>query len=307
MAILTSRRMVLGGLASAAAGLAMRGPVLADETVDPTIGRSLVFDENFAFIDPMLWYAGPKPTTFDSGFYGRSAFSRIDGEEGYNPYAIVDDGATKNGKALQISARYIGKPMQVPNYYGNNSPEYQWISGNLQTARQDGTILRGWRQGYFEARMRFPAHPLSFPAFWLMNGRSILFPKTSIELDIVEQKGWEHNLYGAYLHEWGQPGEHHEGIGIPTSVNITEGYYRYGMLIEGSRCSLYFERKPVRNPKTMLPLAWTVGRAAEMDANGDVFWPLLTLALRSDVPFPNPLEAEDHETHMRIDYLQVYS
>ncbi|MEZ2218601.1 1,3-beta-glucanase [Rhizobium sp. RCC_161_2] len=306
----TSRRNVLIGAASlAAAGglLLTNNRPAAGEAPDPTEGRSLVFDEGFTSLDTTIWHAGPKATTFDTGFYGRSAFSRIDGEEGFNPYAIVDDPSASNGKALQISAQYIGHQMNVPSYYGNELPEYQWISGNIQTAKPDGTIIKGWRQGYFEARMWFPAHPLSFPAFWLMNGRSILFPNTSIELDVVEQKGWEHDLYGAYLHEWGMPGEHHEGIGVPTNVDITTGYFRYGLLIEGARCRFYFERKQIRDPKTQQPIDWTLGRAAEMDAGNDVFWPLLTLALRSDVPFPNPLKPEDRLTHMRVDYMQVYA
>lgn len=310
MRTVTSRRNLLIGAASltAAGGLLLtNGRPAAEEPRDPTEGRKLVFDEAFARLDPAIWHAGAKATTFDSGFYGRSAFSRIDGEEGFNPYAIVDDASTDNGKALQISAQYIGRPMHVPNYYGNNLPEYQWISGNIQTAKSDGTILKGWRQGYFEARMWFPAHPLSFPAFWLMNGRSILFPKTSIELDVVEQKGWEHDLYGAYLHEWGKPGEHHEGIGVPTGVDITKGYFRYGLLVEGARCRFYFERKQILDPKRQQPVDWTLGRAAEMDAAGDVFWPLLTLALRSDVPFPDPLKPQDRQTHMRVDYMRVYA
>jgi hypothetical protein len=43
-----------------------------------------------------------------------------------------------------------------------------------------------------------------------------------------------------------------------------------------------------------------------MDSDGDVFWPMLTLALRSDVPFPNPLRPDHRLTHFRIDYFRVY-
>lgn len=276
------------------------------EDADPTEGLDLVFDEPFAMIDPAIWQAGPKATTYDTGFYGRSAFARIQGEEGYQPYAIVDDSDTDNGKALQISAKYIGRKMNVPKYYGNDLQEYQWISGNLQTARSDGTILKGWRSGYFEARMWFPAHPLSFPAFWLMNGRSILHPKTSIEIDVVEHKGFELDLYGTYLHEWGEPGLHHESTGVPTGIDITRGYFRYGVLIDDESCSPFFERRRIRDPKTGAPQIWRIGRSKEMDDLNDVFWPLLTLALRSDVPFPDPLKEEDRETSMRVDYFRVY-
>jgi beta-glucanase (GH16 family) len=303
----TRREVVIGGAALAATSrLLFAGPASGTETQDPRAGLSLDFDESFAMIDPDVWYAGAKPSTFDTGFYGRSAFSRIGGEEGYNPYDIVDDPQTDNGKALQISLRYIGRQMHVPNYYGNNNPDFQWISGNLQTAKPDGTILKGWREGYFEARIWFPAHPLSFPAFWLMNGRSILYPKTSIELDVVEQKGWERNLYGAYLHEWGQPGEHHEGTGVPTDVDITSGYFRYGVLVKDSRFRLYFEDKPVIDQKTGKPVDWKIGRTDEMKATNDVFWPILTLAMAADTPVPKPLKPEHQEAHMRVDYVRVY-
>ena len=55
------------------------------------------------------------------------------------------------------------------------------------------------------------------------------------------------------------------------------------------------------------PVSWTITRAAELDADADVFWPLLTLALRADVAYPQPLLAEHMLTHMRIDYFRVYA
>ncbi|WFS03309.1 glycoside hydrolase family 16 protein [Rhizobium tumorigenes] len=309
MAVIQSRRnLILGaGFVLASGGAFFSKSAQAADSQDPTGGRKLVFDDSFDRIDPLVWNAGPKATSGPSGFYGRSAFSRIGGEEHYNPYEIVDDAATDNGKALQISAKYLGKKMNIPNYYGNNDREFQWVSGNIQTAKSDGTILQGWRNGYFEARLLFPVHPLTFPAFWLLNARSILQPETSIEIDVVEQKGTEPSLYGAYLHEWGKPGEHHEGTGVPTTLDMTTGYRRYGVLIEGSRCRLYFERKPVVDAKTKKPVDWLIGRGEEMDSESDVFWPLLTLALRSDVKFPNPLLPADEVAHMRIDYLRVYT
>lgn len=304
MSTLHRRTFVKASILAGASSLLGTGAQAAD---DPTKGRKLIFDEQFRTIDWTIWEAGRKATTFDPGFYGRSAFARSTGEEGFNPYAIVDDADATNGKALQISAKYIGKEMSVPHYFGNKTPDAQWISGNLQTARGDGTIMKGWRTGYFEARMIFPKHPLTWPAFWFMNGRSILFPKTSIELDIVEQKGFEPQTYGAYLHEWGQPGEHHEVVGVNTPVDMTTQYCRYGMLVTETECRPYFERRPINDPATGRPAVWTITRAAELTANNDVFWPLVTLALRADAPYPDPLLPEHMETSMRVDYVQVYS
>lgn len=277
-----------------------------DPERDPTEGRRLLFEDAFQTLDRSVWNAGPKAGTAEPGFYGRAAFARWGGEAGFDPYAIVDDPEAQDGKALQISVKHIGRTMQVPDYYGNALPEFQWVGGNLQAARRDGTVLKGWRQGYFETRMRFPEHPLTWPAFWLLNARSILTPQTSIEIDVVEHKGFEPHVYGAYLHEWGNPGERHQSSGVTTGPDMTRGYNLYGVRIEGGTCVVYFNRSPIRDPKTGAALVWTLDRAAEMDASGDVFWPLLTLALRSDYQYPDPLRPEDRQAAMQVDYFRVY-
>lgn len=283
-----------------------RAQAALDLSSDPTQNRSLVFDEPFKEINGRIWNGGPKAWTGPSGFYGRSAFAPLSGAEGFKPYEIVQDPEATDGSALQISAKYIGRPMTIKNYYGNTLPEYQWVSGNLQTGSRSGVVTKGWARGYFEARMKFPAHPLTWPAFWLLNRNGITEQKRSIEIDIVEHKGFEPQLYGAYLHEWGQPDEHHEGTGVPTPVDMTKGYYRYGILIEDGKCIPYFERKPIVNPRTGQVNIWNIARTAEMERDGDVFWPLLTLALRADVPYPN-LTEEQKLTHMRVDYARVYA
>lgn len=303
-----SRRLVLGSaaLVAAPAVIAPASPGHASAPADPVQGRSVVFEDAFASLDTAIWLAGPKTTTAEPGFYGRSAFARIDGEEGFNPYAIVEDPAASNGKALQISAKYIGRRMNVPKYYGNANPEFQWISGNIQTARRDGTVMRGWRNGYFESRMWMPRHPLTWPAFWLMNSRSILAPRTSIELDIVEHKGFEPTLYGTYLHEWGGEDVHHEGVGVPTGVDVTQGFYRYGMLVDGPLCIPYFERRPVLDTRSRRPVVWTIRRAAQLDRENDTFWMLVTLALRADVRYPARMSEDQHLAHLKVDYVRVY-
>ena len=301
---LISRR---GFISTAAACLLANPSALASAgSDDPTAARSLVFDDPFSQLDWAVWNAGPKAGTWDTGFYGRSAFARRTGEEGFNPYSIVDDPRAQDGKALQISAKYIGNPMSVPAYYGNNTSEFQWISGNIQTGRKDGTVTKGWRKGYFEARMLFPSHPLTWPAFWVMNDHSILDPKTSIELDVVEHKGWERTQYGAYLHEWGQPGEHHEGTGVSVGVDLTTDYRRYGILIDENKCVPYFERKPVIDTRTGEPANWSIHRSENLDLDGDTFWPLLTLAMRSDIPYPSDMKEDQLHTYMRIDYFRAY-
>lgn len=308
---LPSRRaalMQLGALAIPGGALLALTPKAAADNVpsDPLVGRRIVFDDDFASLDWTRWNAGPKATTAPSGFYGRSAFAQKGGDEGFNPYSIVDDPRVANGKALQIACSYIGRSMHIRNYYGNDLPEFQWVSGNMQGATPQGVLLNGWRSGYFEARMQFPSHPLTWPAFWLLNRESILNWQTSIEVDIIEHKGTEPFLYGLYLHEWGAPDEHNEGSGKATPQDMTKGYNRFGVLIEGNLCIPYYNRQPILSTVTGTPLAWVIRRAAKLDAKNDVFFPLLTLALRADVPFPNPLREEHKYARMLVDYFRVY-
>lgn len=307
---LTRRTLAGSGCAALIAPGACAPPPEEKSVFNPVAGRTLVFEDAFAEFDHSVWRFGPKAGTADPGFWGRSAFARFGGDAGFDPYAIVDDERAENGRALQLSAGYVGRNLRIPNYYGNEDPEWQWVSGNLQTAEPDGTVIRGWRNGYFEARMLFPEHPLTWPAFWLLNGsRSPNPEKTvrSVEIDIVEHKGFEKSGYGAYLHEHDGEDEHHEDEGVETGVDLTSAYWRYGVLIDGATCIPYFERKPVLNLAPDLSNAWNIHRADQLDEAENVFWPLLTLAMRHDYPFPDPLRDEHKQAHMRIDYFRVYS
>jgi hypothetical protein len=274
--------------------------------VDPRYGLKLVFEDQFTEMNASVWNAGPKAGTSPTGFYGRSAFARIHGEEGFNPYAIVEDRGALNGSALQISAKYIGRRMRIPNYYGNDQPDYQWVSGNLQGAKSDGTVTIGYREGYFEARIRLPKHPLAWSAFWLLNKECLLHPQKSIEIDIVEHKGWENATYGTYLHEWGGADEHNEGAGVGEASDLNSRYYRYGVLVSGGWSTPYFEGRPAKDGRTGAPIRWPIGRAHQMEVQNDVLWPLLTLALRTDVPYPNLTPAEKLVS-MYVDYVRIYA
>lgn len=274
---------------------------------DPTFGRSLVFEETFDRLEPAIWEAGAKATTIDPGYYGHSAFAPYGGIAGYNPYDIVSEPTATDGRALALGARYIGAPLGVHGYFGNNRPASQWVSGNIQTARKDGAILKGWRRGYFEARMWMPAHPQTWAAFWLMNGRSILHPRTSIEIDVVEHKGWEPRLYGTYLHEWGQPGEHHEGVGVPVEQDLTAGFHKFGVLVTDDACTPYFDGRPVVTKSSVAPLVWRISRSTELDRDADVFWPLLTLAITTDRTGDTLVSEDQRDARLLVDYLRVYA
>lgn len=303
-----TRRMMAGGGCAALIVPGACSPAPVQKTVhDPIAGRTLVFEDGFEEFDHSVWRFGPKAGTADAGFWGRSAFSRFEGEAGFNPYAIVEDERAENGRALQLSAAYIGRNLGIPDYYGNDLPEWQWVSGSIQTAEPDGTVIRGWRNGYFEARMLFPEHPLTWPAFWLLNGSRASDPEQrvrDVEIDIVEHKGFEKTRYGAYLHEHEGEDEHHESKFVHPGVDLTTAYWRYGVLVDGDKCIPYFERKPVLN--LALAGAWNIHRADQLNAAENVFWPLLTLAVLHDFDVPDPLLDEHKLAHMRVDYFRVY-
>lgn len=60
----------------------------------------------------------------------------------FNPYSIVDDDAAEDNEAPEPAPSTLWPSMDVRKYYGNSLPEFQWISGSLQSARKDGVVLR---------------------------------------------------------------------------------------------------------------------------------------------------------------------
>jgi hypothetical protein len=76
--------------------------------------------------------------------------------------------------------------------------------GGILSSRDDK--YRGFAQsgGYFEARMKLPAGPGVWPAFWLASERDGI---ESSEIDIIEYYGHRTDIYHQVVHVWSKTGK----------------------------------------------------------------------------------------------------
>ncbi|HKT86335.1 MAG TPA: glycoside hydrolase family 16 protein [Novosphingobium sp.] len=170
----------------------------------------------------------------------------------------------------------------------------RWRSGLIAAGDASGAA-HGVKYGYFEARMRLPPGPGTWPAFWLMSpedppGKS----NPSIEIDVVEYYGHMTDRYVATWHVWYPKPEKEktrsegEKIRIPDQ-SLVGGFHTYGVRVEPQTMTFYLDRKPV----------WQAPTPPELKTP---LYPLVNLALGSgysieNTPDPSVLE---------VDYVRVY-
>ena len=170
----------------------------------------------------------------------------------------------------------------------------RWRSGLIAAADASGA---GWgvQYGYFEARMRMPPGPGTWPGFWLGSLKPTADPSPGIEIDVVEYYGHATGAYSSSLHVWYKGADkaksthlvHHTPV-APDS--LTTGFHDYGVRVAPDAITYYFDRTEV----------WRQPTPAELKTP---LFPLVDLALGSGFPIdktPNPSE-------LAVKYVHLYS
>lgn len=168
----------------------------------------------------------------------------------------------------------------------------KWRSGLIAAADASGAG-HGLQYGYFEARMKFPPGPGTWPAFWLMSLQPARqTPK--IEIDVVEYYGHMTGTYFATAHVWyGGNDEHltrHDGkkLSVPQG-SLTSSFHRYGVRVDPQFITYFLDGKAM----------WRQPTPKEHKAR---LYPLVNLALGSGYPTnqtPDPSTLE-------VDYVRLY-
>ncbi|UAJ11590.1 glycoside hydrolase family 16 protein [Glacieibacterium megasporae] len=164
-----------------------------------------------------------------------------------------------------------------------------WTSGLIAAGDATGTGP-GVRYGYFEARMKLPPGPGTWPAFWL--GTHIVNGDTtpSVELDAIEYYGHNTGGFQSGWHVW--PGD--KGPGglhwnkVPAD-SLTTAFHNYGVRVAPDVTTFYLDRQPV----------WEIPTPPQ---HTRPLYPLVNLALGSGYPItdtPNP-------SVLRVAYVHVY-
>jgi len=170
----------------------------------------------------------------------------------------------------------------------------RWRSGLIAAADASG---HGWgvQFGYFEARMRFPPGPGTWPAFWLSSLKPVSDPSPGIEVDVVEYYGHADQTYSSSLHVWYKGADKdrstHSVHRTPVAPgSLTTDFHDYGVRVAPDEITYYFDRTPV----------WRQPIPTELRTP---LFPLVDLGLGSGFPIdktPNPSE-------LAVKYVHLYS
>ena len=232
-------------------------PVLMEDFNDDTIASTR--------IGPARWTAH----TPWNGDFGDARF--LDPGPG-GPFAVRDG-------RLSITAR--------------KAPDGRWTSGLIAAADSSGAGA-GTRYGYFEARMKLPPGPGTWPAFGLAAQR----PTTDgadglLEVDVIEYYGQFTASYRSAWHVWRKPetgtrAADHE-IKVPDG-SLVAAYHTYGFDISPKTMTFLLDRQPV----------WQQPPPVE---HRFPLYPLVNLALGSGWP----IDGTPDPSTLMVDYVHVFS
>ncbi|MEY9123695.1 glycoside hydrolase family 16 protein [Bradyrhizobium yuanmingense] len=168
----------------------------------------------------------------------------------------------------------------------------KWTSGLLAAADASGAGT-GTRYGYFEARMKMPPGPGTWPAFWLAALKPATVTEGNVELDVIEYYGQFTSAYQAATHIWyKQQPQKTRGEGQKVTVPndaLVQDFHTFGVDISPQAIVFFFDRTPV----------WSQPTPPELDGP---LYPLVNLALGGGWPIdqtPNP-------STLLVDYVHVY-
>lgn len=197
------------------------------------------------------------------------------------------------GDAMFSDPRPNGRPFAIKDgklHISAFREDGRWRSGLLAAADASGAGY-GVRYGYFEARMRMPPGPGTWPAFWLISLQKVATRKPRVEIDVIEYYGHRTDRYWVNWHVWPNSGKSRSGGSkIPVAdKSLVEAFHTYGVRIEPKKMTYYFDRQPI----------WQTPTPKELKTP---LYPLVNLALGSgysieDTPDPSVLE---------VDYVRVY-
>lgn len=237
-------------LAASSQGIATEGP--------PSGSWKITLDEEFKGdkLDTKLW---------NTGYHFRDVINNE--MQGYVPENV----SVSNGPCtLKVEKRKC----QNTDMDGNTGKTQQYASSAI-------TTMGKWTQafGYFEARMKMPKGPGTWPAFWLLTDRGPQFSDVNdrlgyadkghgrgAEIDIVEFMPWWKNLQGLFLshsgiiwsygqetpddpapHNYGSYALANDGNG-PAELGYAEAdsqFHNYGLYWSREDLTFYLDRKPV--------------------------------------------------------------
>jgi beta-glucanase (GH16 family) len=204
-----------------------------------------------------------------NGDFGDAAFGDPSPDPGHDPGKAAGAGPFSSGaEGLRITA--------------SRDDTGHWHSGLIAAADASGRGT-GVRYGYFEARMKLPPGPGTWPAFWLMPLLPAHDPAPAVEIDVMEYYGHATDRYQAALHVWYRGKDRERSRHSLHAIPVAEGslvgrWHDYGLRVGPREIIWYLDRAEVWRQPTPPELTGPL-------------YPLVDLALGSGYPVrdtPNP-------------------
>lgn len=169
----------------------------------------------------------------------------------------------------------------------------RWRSGLLAAADRRGRGY-GAQYGYFEARMKFPPGPGTWPTFWLMPLKPIGSIDYSIEIDIVEYYGHRDDAYSTTVHVYDKVRD----------KRMSNEFFRTSVP-PGSLLSEFNTFGVDISPETLVFFlnGEEIGRQEKPPQLDYKMYPLVNLALGSGWP----IDETPDPSVMLVDYVHVYA
>lgn len=173
----------------------------------------------------------------------------------------------------------------------SKDPAGRWTSGIIAAADSSGSGT-GTRYGYFEARMKMPPGPGTWPAFWLVTLKPANIEDGKVEIDVIEYYGQFTSSYQAVVHVWyndkTKSRAKSQKVDFPDGALVGD-YHTFGVDVSPQAIVFFLDGTPV----------WSQPTPPELDVP---LYPLVNLALGSGWPIdqtPNP-------STLLVDYVHVY-
>jgi beta-glucanase (GH16 family) len=177
-------------------------------------------------------------------------------------------------------------------------------AGEWTSARMVSKGLQSFQYGRIEARIKIPAGPGVWPAFWMMGDDSSTnyWPGCG-ELDIMENIGGEPSTIHGSIHGPGMTGMSlGKSYQLPSGANFAAGFHTFGMIWSPGRVQYYVD-DPAHPYASFTP--GDIPAGAKWPFDQGKFYFLLNFAVGGGWP-GNPTAATASPNEMLVDYVRVY-
>jgi len=230
----------------------------------------LVMNETFDTLSVASDRIGPARWTAHTPWNGDFGDARFADPGPEGPFSVSDG-------LLSITAR--------------KDAQGKWTSGLLAAADATGNGT-GTRYGYFEARMKMPAGPGTWPAFWLAALKPASEREGNVEIDVIEYYGQFTSAFRSSLHVWYTDKNRYRGNGTKETVpdhSLVSQFHRYGVDVSPQAIVFFLDGREFWRQPTPEELTYPM-------------FPMVNLALGSGWP----IDQTPDPSVLLVDYIRIF-